>query len=109
MRLGSSRPTLTGESARNTRGAIQRLFGYARPYAVQLISVAVLVILSTISNLAGPILLGIAIDRFIGTNNLAVLLHQRGDRLEATRVLEAGLKIDPNSVKIRQFLQRLRQ
>jgi tetratricopeptide (TPR) repeat protein len=42
-------------------------------------------------------------------HNLAVLLHQRGDRLEATRVLEAGLEIDPNSVKIRQFLQRLRQ
>jgi tetratricopeptide (TPR) repeat protein len=41
-------------------------------------------------------------------HNLAVLLHQRGDRLEATRVLEAGLKIDPNSVKIRQFLYRLR-
>jgi len=41
--------------------------------------------------------------------NLAVLLHQRGNRPEAIQELEAGLKIDPNSVKIRQFLQGIRQ
>ena len=41
--------------------------------------------------------------------NLAVLLHQKGNRLEAIKELEAGLEIDPNSVKIRQFLHGLRQ
>ncbi|KPK34070.1 MAG: hypothetical protein AMJ65_18910 [Phycisphaerae bacterium SG8_4] len=41
--------------------------------------------------------------------NLAVLLHQRGDRSEAIKQLETGLEIDPNSVKIRKFLERLRQ
>ena len=41
--------------------------------------------------------------------NLAVLLHQKGDHLDAIRELEAGLEIDPNSVKIRQFLNRLRR
>jgi tetratricopeptide (TPR) repeat protein len=41
--------------------------------------------------------------------NLAVLLHQQGNRPEAIQELEAGLKIDPNSVKIRQFLHGLRQ
>jgi tetratricopeptide (TPR) repeat protein len=41
--------------------------------------------------------------------NLAVLLHQQGNRPEAIKELEAGLKIDPNSVKIRQFLHGLRQ
>ncbi len=41
--------------------------------------------------------------------NLAVLLHQKGNRPEAIKELEAGLEIDPNSVKIRQFLNRLGQ
>ncbi len=41
--------------------------------------------------------------------NLAVLLHQHGNRPEAIKELEAGLRIDPNSVKIRQFLHGLRQ
>jgi tetratricopeptide (TPR) repeat protein len=41
--------------------------------------------------------------------NLAVSLHQQGNRPEAIQELEAGLKIDPNSVKIRQFLHGLRQ
>ena len=72
---GSSRPALTGESARNARGAIQRLLGYARPYTAQLVSVAVLVIVSTAASLAGPILLGIAIDQFIGTGDLPGLVR----------------------------------
>jgi tetratricopeptide (TPR) repeat protein len=41
--------------------------------------------------------------------NLAVLLHQSGNRPEAIKELEAGLKIDPNSAKIRQFLRELTQ
>jgi ATP-binding cassette subfamily B protein len=40
-----------------------------------LIGVAVLVILSTFSNLAGPILLGVAIDRFIGASDLLGLIR----------------------------------
>jgi len=75
VRLGSNRPALTGESALNTRGAIQRLFGYARPYTGQLISIAALVVVSTFASLAGPILLGIAIDRFIGTSDLTGLVR----------------------------------
>ena len=41
--------------------------------------------------------------------NLAVSLRQNGNRPEAIKELEAGLKIDPNSVKIRQLLHELRQ
>ncbi len=41
--------------------------------------------------------------------NLAVVLHQQGDHPEAIQELETGLKIDPNSVKIRQLLHELRQ
>ena len=39
--------------------------------------------------------------------NLAVLLHQQGHRLDAIKELEAGLEIDPNSMKIRRFLDGL--
>jgi ATP-binding cassette subfamily B protein len=69
-RLGSSRLTLTGESARNTRSAIKRLILYTRPYSAQLIIVAALVIISTFASLAGPILFGMAIDRFINSGEL---------------------------------------
>ena len=74
LRLRSGRLALTGESARNARGAIRRLFGYARPYTAQLVSVAALVIVSTSASLAGPILLGIAIDQFIDTSDLPGLV-----------------------------------
>ena len=41
--------------------------------------------------------------------NLAFLLQQQGNLPEAIKQLEAGLEIDPNSVKIRQFLDGLRR
>jgi len=69
-RLGSSRLTLTGESARNTHSAVKRLLLYARPFSAQLIIVAALVIISTFASLAGPILFGMAIDQFINTGDL---------------------------------------
>ena len=56
---------LTGESARNTQFTLRRLFQYARPYTWQLLVVALLVIVGTISSLAGPILFGIIIDRYV--------------------------------------------
>ena len=63
----------TGESASNTRQTVKRLAAYARPYTPQLISVALLVIISTIAGLAGPILLGRAIDQFVIPRDLAGL------------------------------------
>jgi ATP-binding cassette subfamily B multidrug efflux pump len=62
--FGGSGPQ-TGEVARNTRGTVARLFSYARPYTWQLIGVAVLVIIGTVSSLAGPILFGRAIDNYV--------------------------------------------
>jgi len=71
VRLGfGGGPRHTGEEARNTRGTIQRLVSYAQPYTGRLIGVAALVIVSTFSSLAGPILLGRAIDGFIITADL---------------------------------------
>ena len=56
---------LTGESARNAQSTVRRLFQYARPYTWQLLIVALLVIVGTLSSLAGPILFGIIIDRHV--------------------------------------------
>lgn len=56
---------LTGETARNSRATVRRLFDYTRPYLQRLLIVVVLVIINTITGLAGPILLGQAIDQHI--------------------------------------------
>jgi ATP-binding cassette subfamily B protein len=72
-RLGMSRLSLTGEAARDARGTVGRLFQYARPYTRQLLVVGVLVIVSTLASLAGPILFGIAIDRYISSGDLSGL------------------------------------
>lgn len=64
---------MTGESARNTRQTVKRLASYARPYTPRLIGVALLVVVSTIVGLAGPILLGQAIDRFVIPRDLTGL------------------------------------
>ena len=65
IRLGFGGGALTGESAATVRETIWRLFSYARPYSAQLILVAILVIIGTITTLAGPVLLGVAIDQAI--------------------------------------------
>jgi ATP-binding cassette subfamily B protein len=64
---------MTGESARNARQTVKRLASYARPYTSQLIGVALLVVVSTAAGLAGPILLGQAIDRFVIPRDLTGL------------------------------------
>jgi ATP-binding cassette subfamily B protein len=74
IRLGTSGGIrLTGESASNSGQAIRRLAGYARPYGTRLVVVAVLVLVSTASGLAGPILLGRAIDDYVIAGDLAGL------------------------------------
>ena len=75
VRIGFSGGKLTGESARHTRSTVLRLFNYARPYSLQLIIVSLLVVVSTLSGLAGPILLGIAIDKYIIPGDIQGLLR----------------------------------
>jgi ATP-binding cassette subfamily B multidrug efflux pump len=70
VRLGAGGQSHTGETARESRGTIKRLSAYARPYWARLIGVAVLVIVSTFASLAGPILLGRAIDQHIAVGDL---------------------------------------
>jgi ATP-binding cassette subfamily B protein len=73
IRLGFGGGSLTGESARHTRSTISRLSQYARPYSRQLFAVALLVVVSTFAGLAGPVLLGRAIDEYIIPGNLTGL------------------------------------
>ncbi len=75
VRIGYGGGTLTGEGAKTVRATIGRLFKYARPYASQLTIVAILVIIGTIATLAGPILIGIAIDQAIIPGDSALLLQ----------------------------------
>ncbi len=71
IRLGyGGAQRLTGESARSPRATIQRLFNYASPYTRQIIVVAALVLISTFASLAGPLLLGRAIDQFMSTGDV---------------------------------------
>ncbi len=54
------------EKARNPRRALTRLYDYLKPYRLNLILVVFLVVAYTLLSLAGPYLMGQAIDRFIG-------------------------------------------
>jgi ABC-type multidrug transport system fused ATPase/permease subunit len=64
---------LTGEAASDTGKTIRRLLTYLRPYRARLLFVTGLVLLSTAGNLAGPILLGRAIDNYVIPGDLTGL------------------------------------
>jgi ATP-binding cassette subfamily B protein len=63
------------EKAKDLRGTLRRLLGYLRPYRWALLGVLLLVIVGTLADLAGPVLMGLAIDRFIGGRDLSGLLR----------------------------------
>jgi ATP-binding cassette subfamily B protein len=73
IRFGQGGGGLTGESASHGSSTIKRLFSYARPYSGRLVIVSLLVVISTFSALAGPILLGKAIDESVIFGDLAGL------------------------------------
>lgn len=60
---GGGRPT--GEKARDRRGTLRRLADYLQPYHARLLLVAALVVVATVLGLAGPALLGRAIDAYV--------------------------------------------
>ncbi len=95
----------SGESAKDTRQTVRRLLDYLRPYRLQLIAVAVLVGITTIGQLAGPILLGIAIDRFILPGDLPGLA--RISLLMFTLYITAGLAAIAQGVIMVGVAQRL--
>ncbi len=66
---------LTGESASDTRSTVRRMLTYLKPYRRALAVVAVLAIVGTLGSLAGPILMGKAIDTTIAAHDRAGLLR----------------------------------
>src|SRR5450759_1694008 len=69
------RPAQVGkiEKARNPRSALARLLPYLLPFKVGLVSVLVFVLVYTLLGLVGPYLMGLALDRYIATKDLAGL------------------------------------
>ena len=71
------RHLMTGkvEKPKNVRGAMRRLWGYMRHQKRGLLGVGLLVVATTILALAGPYLMGKAIDEYITVGDLAGLAH----------------------------------
>ena len=63
------------ERAKDMRGTLRRLLAYLRPYRWALGGVLLLVVAGSLLELAGPALLGLAIDRFISTQDVPGLLR----------------------------------
>ncbi len=62
------------ETAADPRKALRRLFGYLAPFKGPLALVTVLILFQSLLGLAGPYLLGQAIDKSIGGKNVASLV-----------------------------------
>ena len=58
------------EKPRNSAAATRRLVEYLFPFKIKLIIVALLVVLYSLLGLAGPFLIGVAIDRYIVVHNV---------------------------------------
>ena len=63
------------KKAKDTRQALIRLAHYLKPYGSAIITVFFMVVLYTLAGLAGPYLMGIAIDDFIGSKDLTGLVR----------------------------------
>jgi ATP-binding cassette subfamily B protein len=66
-------PTI--EKAQNPRRALTRLLPYLKPYKLIIGLVLVFVLIYTLLGLAGPYLIGVAIDKFIGGKDMAGLVR----------------------------------
>ncbi|MFA9491139.1 MAG: ABC transporter ATP-binding protein [Anaerolineales bacterium] len=74
-RGGGGHGGMSAESAKDQKGTLLRLLRYLKPYRATIAGVSILVILSTLLTLAGPLLIGIAVDRFIIPGDLSGLLR----------------------------------
>ncbi|MCB9135533.1 MAG: ABC transporter ATP-binding protein [Anaerolineales bacterium] len=63
------------ERAKDARHALRRFLYYLRPHLPALSGVFVLVLVYTLLDLVGPYLMGVAIDRFISTHDVAGLIR----------------------------------
>ena len=62
------------EKAKDPRGALLRLLDYLRPFRLHLAAIGLLTVVGTVLGLAGPYLMGVAIDRYIMVRDLEGLL-----------------------------------
>ncbi|HOT93012.1 MAG TPA: ABC transporter ATP-binding protein [Anaerolineae bacterium] len=87
------------EKPRDVRNTLRRLLSYLRPYRWTLVLVIVLVVASTLLDLLGPYLNGVAIDRFItrrdvgGLGKIALLMLAVYLVVWAMRVAQARLMV----------------
>ncbi len=63
------------EKAKDPRMALIRLLDYLRPFRVHLAAIGLLTLAGTVLSLAGPYLIGIAIDQYIMVRDLSGLLR----------------------------------
>jgi len=75
FRPGRGGHMMGGERAKDTRGALRRLLGYMKPYRRTIALVFVLATFGTTMALAGPYLMGVAIDQVVNGDSLASLLR----------------------------------
>ena len=62
---GMRRAAATEERPQDSGEALRRLMGYLRPFWPRLLVVSLLIVASSLARLAGPYLIGVAVDRFI--------------------------------------------
>ena len=99
------------EKARDPRHALRRLLPYLRPFAPLVLAVGGIVILYTVLGLAGPYLMGVAIDQFIAVKQLSGLARISCWMI-AVYVLNAALQTVADWLMAnvsQRALQRLRQ
>ncbi|MCC6190877.1 MAG: ABC transporter ATP-binding protein [Anaerolineales bacterium] len=107
--LGPRSPAVPGkiEKAQDSRRALRRLAVYLRPFRSALALVIALVLVYTGLGLAGPYLIGVAIDRFIAGEDAAGLLRVAGLMLVAY-LLNALGQVAANWLMARVSQQALR-
>ena len=63
------------EKAQDARGALARLLGYLSNYRIHLVAIIILTIFSSLIGLAGPYLVGVAIDQIINGSGVDQLVN----------------------------------
>jgi len=63
------------EKAQDARGALTRLLGYLSNYRIHLVAIIILTIFSSLIGLAGPYLVGVAIDQIINGSGVDQLVN----------------------------------
>jgi len=103
------RPAVPGriEKAQNPRQALARLAGYLKPYKLSLVMVLVTVLIYTTLGLAGPYLMGVAIDKYIGGKNIPGLIRY-ASLMAVAYLLSNGFNVVANWImaRISQFALR---